>query len=139
MNSGSFGGKASPRSSPFGQTIGAGATQIAHVGFKVARQLNPTPFSSFGIHQSDRILAVHVEFKHPTEAFSFGQPEAYPLRAACFVKTHGSRATLNRHHDWATVVFCGPETLTDVRLKSFQRVITHGQAARMLAKYPILK
>jgi hypothetical protein len=30
-------------------------------------------------NSSDRVLAVHVEFKHKSEAFSFGQPEAYRL------------------------------------------------------------
>lgn len=87
-------------------------------------------------NSSHRILAVHVEFKHNNEAFGFGQPEAYPLRAVCFVQTHYARATMNAHHEWATVIFCGPETLGDPRLKNFQRIITHDQAATMLAAYP---
>jgi len=90
--------------------------------------------NSFG-----RILAVHVEFKHPNETFSIGQPEAYPLRAACFVKTCGSRATMNRHDEWTTIIFCGPETLSDARLSNFQRVITHSQAAEMLGSYPAIR
>jgi hypothetical protein len=72
----------------------------------------------------NRVLAVHVEFKHPNEAFGFGQPEAYPLRAACFSKTHPERSTLNAHHDWTTVIFCGGGSLSDPRLSNFQRVIT---------------
>jgi hypothetical protein len=87
-------------------------------------------------NSSDRVLAVHVEFKHKNEAFSFGQPEAYPLRAACFARTHHERQTLNAHHDWATVIFCGAESLRDQRLSCFQRVITHGEAARMIRAYP---
>jgi hypothetical protein len=83
-----------------------------------------------------RVLAVHVEFKHANEAFSFGQPEAYPLRAACFARTHHERATLNTHDDWATVIFCGAESLLDQRLSHFQRVITHGEAARTIRSYP---
>jgi hypothetical protein len=85
---------------------------------------------------SNRILAVHVEFKHPNESFGFGQPEAYPLRAACFVKTHHERSTLNPHHDWATVIFCGADSLPDERLSHFERVITHDEAATMIAAYP---
>src|SRR5215212_3586116 len=85
---------------------------------------------------SARILAVHVEFKHPNEAFSFGQPEAYPLRAACFAKTHNERPTLNAHDDWTTVIFCGAEAASDPRLSHFQRVITHSEAARMIRGYP---
>jgi hypothetical protein len=87
-------------------------------------------------NSSDRVLAVHVEFKHTNEAFSFGQPEAYPLRAACFARTHHERPTLNAHDDWATVIFCGAESLLDQRLSYFQRVITHGEAARMIRAYP---
>ncbi|MDI9849980.1 hypothetical protein QM467_18230 [Rhodoblastus sp. 17X3] len=87
---------------------------------------------------TSRILAIHIEFKLVSELFAPGQPEAYPMRAACFAKTHESRPTLNAHHDWTTVLFCGPEKLTDPRLASFQRVITHGQAAQMLAGYPRL-
>ena len=44
-------------------------------------------------NSSNRVLAVHIEFKHPNEAFGYGQPEAYPLRAACFAATH--EATIN--------------------------------------------
>ncbi len=84
----------------------------------------------------ERVLAVHVEFKHPNEAFGFGQPEAYPLRAACFVRTHHERPTLSAHHDWTTVIFCGPESLSDKRLSHFQRVITHEEARKMIRKYP---
>ena len=87
-------------------------------------------------NHSNRVLAVHVEFKHANEAFGFGQPEAYPLRAACFVRTYNERSTLNAHHDWTTVLFCGVESLSDPRLSYFQRVITHGEAAQMIGTYP---
>jgi hypothetical protein len=87
-------------------------------------------------NKSNRVLAVHVEFKHRNEPFGFGQPEAYPLRAACFAKTYHQRRTLNAHHDWTTVIFCGPEALADVRLRHFQRVITHDEAATIIAAYP---
>ena len=85
---------------------------------------------------SNRVLAVHLEFKHPKEAFQFGQPEAYPLRAACFARTHQERPTLNAHDDWTTVIFCGEDTLIDKRLSYFQRVIIHEEAARMIKTYP---
>jgi hypothetical protein len=87
-------------------------------------------------NSSNRVLAVHVEFKHKNETFGFGQPEAYPLRAACFVKTHHERSALNTHHDWTTVIFCDQQSLTDRRLSHYQRVITHDEAARMIAAYP---
>jgi len=87
-------------------------------------------------NSSNRILAVHVEFKHPNETFQFGQPEAYPLRAACFVETHHERSTLNAHDDWATVIFCGAKALSDSRLENFQRIITHSEAAGTINNYP---
>jgi hypothetical protein len=61
--------------------------------------------------ESSRVLAVHVEFKHPREPFTLGQAEGYPLRAAFFVKTQHQRSMLNKHHDWTTVIFCGAESL----------------------------
>jgi hypothetical protein len=83
-----------------------------------------------------RVLAVHVEFKHPDQAFGFGQPESYPLRAACFAKTWHERPTLNPHDDWTTVLFCGSECRQDPRLSCFERVITHDEARRAIANYP---
>lgn len=85
---------------------------------------------------SNRTLAVHIEFKHVGEPFTFGQPEGYPLRAACFAATHHERPTLNAHDDWITVLFCGAETLADDRVVNFQRVITHVEAAGMVPGYP---
>lgn len=85
---------------------------------------------------SGRILAVHIEFKHPKEPFGFGQPEGYPMRADCFARTHRERSTLNAHDDWITVIFCDEATLSDQRLSHFERVITHREAAAMIPNYP---
>jgi hypothetical protein len=85
---------------------------------------------------SARVLAVHVEFKHPNESFGFGQPEGYPLRAACFATGTYRPTTVNGHHDWTTVIFCGAECLSDPRLSHFHRVITHSEAAIMISAYP---
>ncbi|BCM82993.1 hypothetical protein mvi_14540 [Methylobacterium indicum] len=82
-----------------------------------------------------RVLANHIEFKHPREKFGFGQPEAYPLRAECWSRTHADRKTVNPHQDWATVLSCEAETLSDPRVTSFQRIITHAQAAAMIEGY----
>jgi hypothetical protein len=87
-------------------------------------------------NKSNRVLAIHIEFKHPNEAFGFGQPQAYPLRAACFAKTYSQRKTLNAHQDWTTVIFCGAEALSDSRLSHFQRIITHQEARLVLVGYP---
>jgi hypothetical protein len=83
-----------------------------------------------------RVLAAHVEFKHPREPFRPGQPEGYPLRAACFARTHASRPTLNAHDDWTTILFCDEAARADPRSAHFQRVITHAEAARTIPAYP---
>lgn len=85
---------------------------------------------------ANRVLAAHVEFKHPKEPFGYGQPEAYPLRAACFAKTYNERSTVNAHDDWTTVLFCGTGSLSDQRVRHFDRVITHDEAARIIPGYP---
>lgn len=36
-----------------------------------------------------------------------------------------------------TVIFCGPEAVSDDRLRHFQRVITHDEAAKKIVAYPI--
>jgi hypothetical protein len=87
-------------------------------------------------NSSTRVLAVHIEFKHPKEKFGVGQPEAYPLRAACFARTHESRRTVCAHDDWATVIFCGEDTNLDLRISNFQRVIHHSDAEAMIPNYP---
>lgn len=93
----------------------------------------------FFFQRVGRVLAVHVEFKHKNESFQFGQPEGYPLRAACFAKTYRQRPALNAHDDWVTALFCDEGSLSDPRLSYFQRVITHGEAARMIGEYPAAK
>jgi len=80
-----------------------------------------------------KVLVVHVEFKHEKEPFLPGQPEGYPLRAACFPRTCSQRATVNQHDDWMTVLFCGSDALADKRLSSFNRVITHAEAGGRIA------
>jgi hypothetical protein len=87
-------------------------------------------------NRASRVLAVHIEFKHPGELFGFGQAEAYSLRAACFQATYSQRATLNPHDDWTTVLFCGDDTLHDPRVSNFQRAITHCEAAATIERYP---
>jgi hypothetical protein len=91
----------------------------------------------FFLRNSDqRTLAVHLEYKHPGEAFGYGQPEAYPLRAACFARTHKDRPTMLAHDDWTTVLICGSETLADARISCFARVITHDEACERISCWP---
>lgn len=89
-------------------------------------------------NRTGRVLAIHTEFKHANEPLSHGQPEGYPLRAACFVRTQQQRKTLNNHHDWITAIFCDKRSLADPRINesNFNRIITHFEARKMIAKYP---
>jgi hypothetical protein len=87
-------------------------------------------------NRAGSVLAIHLEFKHRGEPLRFGQPEAYPLRAACFARTHDKRPTLNAHDRWTTVIFCDEKAISDPRLSNFQRVITHSEARRAIASYP---
>jgi len=91
----------------------------------------------FFLRRTDgRVLAVHVEFKHPAEQLSFGQAEAYPMRAACFARTHATRKTLNAHDDWTTVLFCGDEMRGDPETNFFERTIFHSEAKDRITSWP---
>jgi hypothetical protein len=82
---------------------------------------------------SGRVL--HVAFKHLREPFEFGQPEGYPLRAACIARTHNQRSALNPPADWANGDIRRSDFSPDPRLSNFQRVITHAEASRMIRGY----
>lgn len=85
---------------------------------------------------NERRAAVHIEFKHPGEKFGFGQPEAYPLRAACFAQTHSRRPTLNAHDDWTTVLICSEEDRSDPRVSCFERSLTHTELSHRIPLWP---
>lgn len=85
---------------------------------------------------SGRVLAMHLEFKHANEPFGYGQPEAYPLRGACFAETHKVRQNLNSHEDWMCVLICDKTTLGDERVSHFHRVITHQEASQRFPRWP---
>ena len=85
---------------------------------------------------SGRVLAVHLEFKLIGEAVGFGQAASYPLRAACFARTHAARATLNAHDDWICIVLCGAQGLDDPELKHFDRAILHEEVSQRCTAFP---
>lgn len=122
-----------PTKQPFWANYWCGLDSRCTCRIEGSRGLESDAIFFFRNHLN-RVLAVHIEFKHPGESFGFGQPEAYPLRAACFTKTFQTRPTLNSHHDWTTVLFCGSESLSDERLSHFQRVITHRETCKLVTK-----
>jgi hypothetical protein len=83
---------------------------------------------------SGRRLALHVEFKHPGEAWQPGQAEGYPLRAACWADRARCPARLVPHDAWLCVVFCrGDESAATA---VFDRVVSHAEAARLIPGWP---
>lgn len=124
-----------PTKQPFWANYWCGRDSRCECRIKDSRGLESDAIFFFR-NAIDRILAVHVEFKHSGEAFQYGQPESYPLRAKCFTQTWADRPSLNEHHDWTTVIFCGEDSLSDKRLTGFQRVITHAEARQMIEGYP---
>ncbi|WP_157982192.1 hypothetical protein [Oceanicella sp. SM1341] len=86
---------------------------------------------------SGRTLAVHVEMKRDAEVFSLGQAEAYRPRAECFQADRRPRKGLLPHEDFITVLFCGTGTDLARAARHFDRVITHGEAHRQIASYPM--
>jgi hypothetical protein len=85
---------------------------------------------------SGQRLAVHVEFKHPQEAWQPGQAEGYPLRAACWANRARCPARVVPHDDWLCVAFCGDGQAA--ALAAFDRVISHAEAAVLNPDWPQL-
>ena len=84
----------------------------------------------------NRVLAIHLEFKRPSEPFEFGQAECYPLRAACFAATHAERKAVNAHDDWMTVLLCGNADRGKPGTSHFDRVLSHDDMRDHLPDYP---
>lgn len=87
-------------------------------------------------NDAGRVLAVHLEFKHRGESFGFGQAQSYPLRAACFARTHAERKTVNAHDDWVCIVLCGSDAKVDPQLKHFDRAIFHEDVRERYQAFP---
>jgi hypothetical protein len=71
-----------------------------------------------------------------TSHLDTGSPRLIRYELLVFTKTYHARPTINPHHDWVTVIFCGENSLSDERISNFQRVITHNEAAAMISGYP---
>lgn len=83
-----------------------------------------------------RTLAVHVEMKRDREPLSLGQAQAYRPRAACMREQRRNRATLLKHDDFVTVIFCGIGTDIPFVEEHFDRVILHQCARNVFPGYP---
>jgi hypothetical protein len=83
-----------------------------------------------------RKLAVHVEFKHPSEQLKPGQAETYPRRAECWATGRYRPRSLPEHNDWITVILAEDGRLHEPELAWFERRIGHSQAASMIPGWP---
>lgn len=83
-----------------------------------------------------RKLGIHIEFKHPKETLSFGQAEAYPMRASCWATGSYRPRSVMAHDDWMTAILCGDDELGSSALEPFQRQMGHRAAARLIPGWP---
>lgn len=77
-------------------------------------------------------LAIHIEHKSAGERFSFGQAEAYPMRAKRFADRRFCPRQLVPHDQWLTLVFCDDAEVGSASMAPFIRQIGHGAVGRML-------
>lgn len=85
-----------------------------------------------------RKLGLHVEIKRPGEKLGDGQAEAYPRRAACWANPETRPKTVPPHEDFLTMLVCGRELKSDVRLQHFDKVVFHEDVAQKINNYPEL-
>lgn len=83
-----------------------------------------------------KTIAVHVEMKRAKETLSFGQAEAYRLRADCYRDERRLRKGVLAHDDFIVILFCGTETDIASAKHHFDHVILHDQARKMFPGYP---
>jgi hypothetical protein len=77
-------------------------------------------------------LAIHMEHKSAGERFSFGQAEAYPMRAERFADRRFCPRQLVPHDQWLTLIFCDDAEVGSASLAPFRRQIGHAAVGKML-------
>ena len=87
---------------------------------------------------SGRRLGVHVEIKRPWDTLRPGQAESYPRRAACWANPTTRPKTVAPHQDFVTLLICGRELQSDVRVRNFDKVVFHDEVADQIEVYPEL-
>ena len=100
-----------------------------------SRALETDMMLFFENEDGDR-LAVHVEFKAPGEKLSFGQAEAYRMRAECWARGQYRPRSVMPHQHLVTVIFCATAEHPAAELAFFDRVIAHADARDIIPGYP---
>jgi hypothetical protein len=83
-----------------------------------------------------RRLGLHIEVKRPGEMLGDGQAESYPRRAACWANPNTRPKTVPSHHDFLTMLVCGRDLASDIRLRHFDKVVFHDEIAKQIQLYP---
>ena len=83
-----------------------------------------------------RRLGLHLEFKAPGERLSFGQAQAYRMRAACWSSGAYRPRSVMPHQDRACVIVCRRLEHDARELTHFDRVIDHTDAAAFIPGWP---
>jgi hypothetical protein len=83
-----------------------------------------------------RRLGLHIETKRHGDHLHEGQAESYPRRAACWADEARRPKMVPPHDDYLTMIACGRELASDLRLKHFDKVLYHDDVALKLSPYP---
>lgn len=83
-----------------------------------------------------RRCAIHIEVKREGEGFSFGQPEAYRLRAECWASGSYRPDSLPAHQDWLAICTHGQDLAHHQGLASFDKTFTHRDLSQLIPGYP---
>ncbi len=95
-----------------------------------------TDLMAFLAHDTGKVLALHLEFKHHREPLKPGQAAAYPMRAACWARGDHCPRTVMPHDAWMTVIVCDPAFHPAAELAHFDRVLSHADAATRIPGWP---
>jgi hypothetical protein len=83
-----------------------------------------------------RRLALHIEIKRPGKGLEDGQAESYPRRAECWLNPNTRPRNVPSH---LTIIVCGRNLRSDLRLGFFDKVVFHDEVANHLGAYPLLQ
>lgn len=85
---------------------------------------------------TDRRFGLHIEIKRPGDQLGHGQAESYPRRAGCWANSDTRPKTVPPHQDFLTILICGRELASDLRLQYFDKVVFHDEVAKKIQSYP---
>ena len=67
------------------------------------------------------------------------EAKSYPRRAECWLNSTTRPRTVPSHQDFLTIIVCGRNLRSDLRLSSFDKVVFHDEVANHLGAYPLVQ